>query len=96
MHLAPYLRLPGKGSRQRLKSAAKSILRQRVGEGARIFRNQRLQCVRKHIKAAIRHQSGRQPRQQIRVQDRQLRAQAAVDQRMLNIIVGQNGEIRHL
>ena len=96
MNFQPHLRPPGKGGRQRPKGRPEGIPGQGVGNGAGALRHAGLQGVGQHIKARVGDQPRREASQQVAVENRHVRPQPPIHQGVLHMIVGQNGEIRHL
>ena len=76
--------------------SAEGIAGQRVGEMPGVLRRIRLHAMAQHVKPRIRNQPLGKLRQKLRIQNRILRPQLPIHQRMLHPVVGQNGKIRHL
>ena len=96
MDLQPHLRPSGEGGRERPIGAPEGFPGIHIRELSGIPRADGFHCVGQHIETRIRHQPLGHRFQQIAVQDRDVRPELVIHQRMLHLPMGQHGEVRHL
>ena len=94
--LQPHLPVSGVRGRKGSIGAAEGLPGQQIRHRPGIPGHIGLQSVSQHVESRLRNQSLRQFLKQIAVQDRHIRPQPWVHQGMLDLVMGQNGEIRHL
>ena len=96
MHLQTDVRSSGVRGGQRRIGTGKGLPGIQVGDDPGAGGGIGLHRMGQHIKAAVGNQPFGQPRQQIAVQNRHIRPQPPVHQRMLHPVMSQYGKIRHL
>ena len=96
MQLQPDLLPPGEGGRKAPVGNAERLLGKEVRKGPGFCRRKALHRMGQHVKARVRNESGGQFLQKVAVEDRQVRPEPLVHQRVLGVPVGQYGKIRYL